>query len=121
MANDYLRALNRAYKLAAQRVEAVLRPMGKVLSAESGSVGILGGQRHGLVGNDRLVIFRATLQRVGELEVFASTRAIAVVQCDGVGTVSSQCDIVRLVDGQQVQPGDYAVLTDDSLKKDRWL
>jgi hypothetical protein len=121
VANDYLRALNRAYRLAAQRVEAVLRPMGKVLSVDGGSVGVLGGQRHGLVGNDRLVIFRATMTRVGQLEVFASTRPIAVVQCDGVGTVTSQCDVVRLAKGQQVQAGDYAVLTDDSLKKDRWL
>jgi hypothetical protein len=120
-AADYLRALNRAYRLAAQRIEEVLRPMGKVLSVEGRSIGILGGQRHGLIGNDRLVVFRGTLTKVGNTDVFASVRPIAVVQCEGVGTVTSQCEIVRLENNGQVQVGDYAVLTDDSLKKDRWL
>jgi len=121
MANDYLRALNRAYGLASQRIEEVLRPMGKVLSVDGSSIGMLGGQRHGFIGNDRMVIFRGPIIKVGKTDAFSATRPIAVVQCDGVGTVTSQCEIVRLEAGVQVQVGDYAILTDDSLKKDRWL
>lgn len=121
MANDYLRALKRAYALAATRIEEVMRPVGKVMSADARAATVLGGQKQGFVGNDRMVVFRAQLTRVGKYEVFSSIKPIAVVQCDGVGLLQSQCDVIRLEAGQQVQPGDYTVLTDDSMKKDRFL
>lgn len=121
MANDYITALRRAYGLASQRIEEVMRPLGKVMSADERQVTVLGGQRQGFIGNDRMVVFRGQVTRVGKYELFSSVKPVAVLQCDGVGTLQSTCDIVRLEKGLQVQPGDFTVLTDDSMKKDRAL
>lgn len=121
MANDYLTALRRAYALATQRIEEVMRPVGKVMSADARQATVLGGQKQGFIGNDRMVVFRGQVTRVGKYELFSSVKPVAVLQCDGVGPQQSTCDIVRLEQGLQVQPGDFTVLTDDSMKKDRAL
>jgi hypothetical protein len=52
--------------------------------------------------------------KVGETQVFATMRPVAVVRCDGVGTETSQCTLVRRDPALNPQQGDYAVLTDFS-------
>lgn len=120
LAVDYERALQRAFDDAAGRIEWVLRPLGRVLSADGDAVGIVGGMRHGLQTQDRLVVFRAQTTTLGGREIVARTTPIAVITCDGVGTITSQCDIARRHPQLKVEVGDYAVLTDDSLKQVRF-
>jgi hypothetical protein len=114
LGQDYQRALQRAFDDASKRIDAILRPMGRVLAADGNNIGIVGGSVHGLQGGDELVIFRATTAKLAGGEVFASTRPVAVVRCDGVGTESSQCTVFRRDPAFQPQVGDYAVLSDFS-------
>mgnify|MGYP006976406619 CR=1 FL=1 len=114
LGQDYERAMQRAFDDAARRVEAVLRPMGRVLAVDGEQMGLVGGSIHGLQSGDELVIFRATVAKVGETQVFATMRPVAVVRCDGVGTETSQCTLVRRDPALNPQQGDYAVLTDFS-------
>jgi hypothetical protein len=112
LGQDYERAMQRAFDDAARRIEAVLRPMGRVLAVDGEQMGLVGGSIHGLQGGDELVVFRATVAKVGETQVFSTMRPVAVVRCDGVGTETSQCTLIRRDPALQPQPGDYAVLTD---------
>ncbi len=114
LGQDYQRAMQRAFDDASKRIDAIVRPMGRVLAVDGTQVGIVGGSVHGLQGNDELVIFRATTARLAGGEVFATTRPVAVVRCDGVGTESSQCTVFRRDPAYQPQVGDYAVLSDFS-------
>lgn len=114
LGQDYQNAMQRAFEDASKRIDAILRPMGRVLAVDGTQVGIVGGSVHGLQGNDELVVFRATTAKLPGGEVFASTRPVAVVRCDGVGTESSQCTVFRRDPAYQPQVGDYAVLSDFS-------
>ena len=114
LGQDYERAMQRAFDDAAKRIDAVLRPMGRVLAADGNQLGLVGGSTHGLQGGDELVVFRATTAKVGTTEVFATTRPVAVVRCDGVGTETSQCAVIRRDPAFKPQAGDYAVLSDFS-------
>lgn len=120
LAQDYQKAMLAAFDDAARRIHQTLRPMGKVLSVDGDSVGLLGGSVNGLQGDDTMVVFRARTVRIGDGEEIAGTKAIAVVRCDGVGTRSSQCDITRLADPKdRPKEGDYAVLTDRASRETR--
>jgi hypothetical protein len=114
LGQDYERAMQRAFDDAARRVEAVLRPMARVLAVDGEQLGFIGGSVHGMQGGDELVVFRATVAKVGETQVFATTRPVAVVRCDGVGTETSQCVLIRRDPAMTPQKDDYAVLTDFS-------
>lgn len=115
LAIDYERGLRRALDLAAAKLADVVRPMGKVVSVEPDQIGMLGGQSHGFQGGDEVVVFRATMVRLPSgKEEFASTRPIAVARCDGAGTRTSQCVIIRRAPNMTPQAGDYAVLSDFS-------
>ena len=114
LGQDYERAMQRAFDDAAKRIDAVLRPMGRVLTTDGKQLGLVGGSTHGLQGGDELVVFRATTAKVGNTEVFATTRPVAVMRCDGVGTETSQCVVIRRDPGFKPQAGDYAVLSDFS-------
>lgn len=115
LAVDYERAMQRAFDDAARRIQAVLRPLARVVAADEEQIAFIGGSTHGLQGGDELVVFRATTTRVGETEVIAFAKPLVVVRCDGVGTLSSQCQVIRR-DPRQGPPkeGDYAVLSDAS-------
>jgi NAD(P)H-hydrate repair Nnr-like enzyme with NAD(P)H-hydrate epimerase domain len=115
LAVDYERAMQRAFDEAARRIHTVLRPLARVLAVEDDQINLLGGSTHGLQGGDELVIFRSVTTRVGDVEVIASSRAVMVVRCEGVGTLTSQCQIIRK-DPKHGPPkeGDYAVLSDVS-------
>lgn len=114
LGQDYERAMQRAFDDAARRVEAVLRPMGRVLAVDGEQMGLVGGTIHGLQSGDELVVFRATVAKVGETQVFSTMRPVAVVRCDGVGTETSQCTLIRRDPAMTAMQGDYAVLTDFS-------
>jgi hypothetical protein len=114
LGQDYEKAMQRAFDDAARRIDAVLRPLGRVVSVDRDQIGLVGGSTHGLQGGDEMVVFRATTTRLGTTEVIASTRPIVVVRCDGVGTLTSQCTVIRRDPNYQPQNGDYAVLTDAS-------
>lgn len=122
LGNDYERAMQRAFDEAAARIDQVLKPMGRVLAADGNQVGLVGGSTHGLQGGDEMVVFRATTVRLGDGEVFATTLPVVVVRCDGVGTETSQCTVIRKADAlAKAQAGDYAILTDRSAKGTREL
>jgi hypothetical protein len=115
LANDYQRALDKTLEGAVARIGKVLRPMGRVTFADAKSVSIIGGSRHGFQGGDVLIVFHADTTQLGQRTVIARTQPLAVVRCDGVGTETSQCDIIQL-DPTMKPPaaGDYAVLSDTS-------
>lgn len=111
-AQDYERALQRAFDEAAKRIDAVLRPMARVLSVDGNDVAIIGGSVHGLQGGDELVLIRATTSRVGETTVLVPTKAGGVVRCTGVGTETSLCTLIRRDASYQPQKDDFLVLSD---------
>jgi hypothetical protein len=86
-----------------------------VVSVDGNQFGMLGGQAHGLQGGDEVVLFRATTIKLpsGE-EEFSSTRPVAVARCDGTGTRTSQCVVIKLSPDLKPQVGDFAVLSDFS-------
>lgn len=109
---DYERAMQRAFELVTRRLEQQLRPQGRVLSVDGTSIGLAGGARNGLQGGDELVLFRATVAKLGSREEFSSVRPLAAVRCDGVGTATSQCEVIRRDPRYTPQVGDFAILTD---------
>lgn len=117
---DYQRALRRAFILAGQKIESILRPQASVLSVDGVEITLVGGQPHGFQADDEFIVFRPKIARLGDREVFASTKPIAQVRCPGVGTETSQCTLVRKLADFQPQEGDFAVITDASLRKTRW-
>jgi hypothetical protein len=120
LAVDYERALRRALNEAARKIGDVVRPMGKVVSVDGEQIGMLGGQAHGFQGKDEVVVFRATTIRLPTgKEEFASTRPVAVARCDGAGTRTSQCVVIRRAPGMTIQNGDYTVLSDFSANNTR--
>lgn len=115
LAVDYERGLQRAFDAAARRIDAVIRPMAKVVTLDGDQFGMLGGQVHGFQGGDEVVVFRATTIKLpsGD-EEFSSTRPVAVARCDGTGTRTSQCVIIKLAPNLRPAVGDFAVLSDFS-------
>lgn len=119
LAADYQKALRRAFELATRRIESILRPLARVVGVDGTEVGVFGGFRHGLQQDDQLVLFRAQTARLGERDVLSGTRPIALVKCSGVGTETSQCTVTQKVSGYETRPGDYGVITDESLFRPR--
>lgn len=117
---DYQRALRRAFVLAGQRIEGILRPQAVVTVVDGNDMAVLGGQQHGFQDGDELIVFRSKLITVGDSEKFGLTKPIALVRCTGVGTETSQCAIVRKLADFQPDANDFAIITDASLRKTRW-
>lgn len=117
---DYQRALRRAFVLAGQRIESILRPQAAITVVEGNDLALLGGQQHGFQDGDELVVFRAKVVTTGDRENFGITKPIALVRCTGVGTETSQCAIVRKLADVQPAETDFAIITDASLRKTRW-
>ncbi|WP_077037177.1 hypothetical protein [Pelomonas sp. KK5] len=115
LAADYKNALHRAFKEAAIRVGEIFRPVGKVVSADGDSLGLLGGIRQGFQGKDELVVFRVKTAPIAGKEEIVSTVPVAVVRCDGVGSNTSQCEIIRRHATLKPELGDYAILSDVSM------
>lgn len=118
--NHYETALRRAFELAAERIESVLRPQVRVLVVEGRDVGVFGGFKHGLQQGDELIVFRAKIVELGDTKQFGLQKPVAKIICNGVGNQSSQCEVTELVVNESIQAGDYAILTDQSLQKVRF-
>ncbi len=116
---DYERAMQRAFDELSRRVDLALRPMGKVLGVNGDSISVVGGLRNGLQGGDELVIFRARTARIGKRDELINTIPVVAVRCDGVGSATSQCEVVRRDARYKPQVGDFAILTDHSATKTR--
>lgn len=119
LAIDFKNALNRAFVKASDKLEEQLRPLARVVSAEECRVNLFGGTRFGLQPSDELVIFRVKKRQLGETTVLDGAREVALVRCGSVGVDESQCKIIRSVPGYQPQDGDFALATDESLKRAR--
>jgi len=118
---DYQRAMQRAFDKLAVRLDLSLRPMGKVTSVDEDNLSVIGGQRNGLQGGDEMVVFRAKLVRIGKFDELSDIRAVAAVRCDGVGSATSQCDVIRKDPRYKPEPGDFAILTDHSARGTRMV
>ena len=120
LAVDYQHALRRAFVLAGQRIESILRPQATILAVDGNDIGIVGGQVQGFQGDDEFVVFRPKIVKLGQREVFASTKPVALIHCSSVATDTSQCSVVSRVADFEIQEGDFAIITDGSLRKTRW-
>jgi hypothetical protein len=114
LGDDYNEAIQRALDVIAASIDRDLRPMGKVIGTAGDGLTIVGGTRNGLQRGDELVVFRAEIKRFGKQVGFNNMQPMAALRCNGVGSVTSQCDIVRRNPGFQVREGDFVVLTDHS-------
>lgn len=120
LAADYQRALRRAFIGAGQRIEAILRPQARLVSVDGADVAIFGGAQHGLQAEDELVVFRPKVVKLGEREIFGAIKPVALIRCDSIQTDTSQCTVRTLAPDFKPQEGDYAIITDASLRKTRW-
>lgn len=111
---DYERAMQRALDRLAARIDSDLRPMGKVVGVDGDGITIVGGLRNGLQRGDELVVFSAGLTKIGDQQEFNNMRPLVAVRCNGVGSATSQCDVIRRNPGRDYKVGDYVVLTDHS-------
>lgn len=119
LALDFKNALNRAFAQASDKVEELLRPLARVVGAEDCSVTLFGGSRFGLQANDDLVVFRVKTRQLGETTVLGSMNEVALIRCRAVGVDDSACKVLRAVPGYRPQDGDFALITDESLKRTR--
>lgn len=117
--DDFIDAIKDAMIQVRELVEAELRPMTKVLGFKGCQVGMVGGTKFGVAAGDDLVIFRPTFSNQGGQRVLVLSEPIAMVHCKGVGPDQSQCTVTQLAKDAKPQPGDYAVVTDESLKRTR--
>lgn len=117
---DYEQALTKALNEAADRIIDVIRPIGRITFADKEAISMFGGSRNGFMSRDEIVVFRTFTRKMpdGKDKIFR-TQAIAVARCDGVGTETSQCDIIRLAPGLTPKDGDFAVLSDESARRVR--
>jgi hypothetical protein len=115
LANDYKIAMHRAFKEAAARVQDIFRPLGKVVSVDGDTMGFFGGIKQGFQGKDELIVFRVRTTKLpdGREEIISSI-PVAAVRCEGVGSNTSQCDVIRKHSQHRVEVGDYAILSDPS-------
>lgn len=118
--DDYLDALRDAFFNIRIAMESRLRPLAKVIDVDGCDVGLIGGRKNGFERDDQLVVFRAKQVTLpGGGTTLASTRPVALIDCKGVGTDSSQCKVVQSVPGYKPAVDDYAVLNDASLQRSR--
>lgn len=120
LAIDYQLALRRAFVLAGQRIESILRPQAAVLSIDGADVSLTGGQAMGFQADDEFVVFRPKVVKLGDREVFANTKPVAMLRCPSIATDTSQCVVLAQVADFTMQEGDFAIITDGSLRKTRW-
>jgi hypothetical protein len=117
--DDFVDAIKDAMLQVRDLLEAELRPMTKVLAVDGCQVGMGGGSKFGLAPGDDLVIFRPTFAQQGGQRMLVLSKPIARVNCPGVGTDTSQCTVTQLAKDAQPGAGDYAVVTDESLRRAR--
>lgn len=116
MGNDYKRALTRAFERAVERIERLIRPVGRVtIITDAGHFSMFGGIQHGFQGGDEVVVFRAYRKLTAEgYNRVVGVMPIARARCHGVGSDISTCTLIRTKPGEQLLDTDYTVLTDES-------
>lgn len=121
LADDFYNAMRRAFAMAGERIEALLRPITYVIDADMAgcSVSLFGGSRFGLQPGDEMVVFRVEVKRFGEQDRLVRPTAVARVTCETVGVDDTACQITQLVPGQTPREGDFAIITDASLARTR--
>lgn len=119
LAIDFKNAMYRAFEQSIERVEALIKPMARVVGAEECRVDLFGGTRMGIQAKDEVVVVRAVRRQLGETTIVSGQQPVALLRCDGVGTDSSSCQVIRSVAGRTPQDGDYVVVTDESMKRTR--
>lgn len=115
--DDFDKALRNGLAEARRQLELRLRPVAKVDLVEGCDVGLLGGQKFGLQAKDQLVAFRAVWAGSGENKRLRGMLPVALLECAGTGTDASQCKVRLRVAGRNLQEGDYAVVTDQSIER----
>ena len=115
LGGDYERALTKAFEEAVERIEQLVRPVGRVTYADARGLSMFGGIQHGFQGGDEVIVFRAHKRPMkdGHQRVFR-IEPLAVARCDGVGSDITQCDLLRIEPGAKPRDGDYTVLSDHS-------
>lgn len=120
LAQDLRTAAFRAFEEADERIETLLRPMAGVTGAVHGcSVDLFGGNANGLQTGDQVVVFRAEKRMIGQTPILANMQAVALLECRSVGETVSQCTLSGSTSGFKPQQGDYAIVTDASMRKAR--
>lgn len=113
---DYDRALNDALDDASGYLEAKYRAVGKV-TEKAGNVFVMaGGEQHGFNGGDEVVLFRTRFTKQNDERVPGIMTGLARAVCSSVNEQTSTCKIVKMGNQGDVQPGDYAVVANESLK-----
>lgn len=122
LSEDLSKALFGAFAAAGTGLEQRLRPLARVISTDIGpgrcQLDLFGGGRIGLQAKDELVVFRAE-REPGSESGPVRTRAVALVSCASVGSDSAQCTVLSSVAGFEPREGDFAAVTDASLKRTR--
>jgi len=115
LGGDYERALTKAFDEAVERVDQIMRPVGRVTLVTGKSLNMFGGIQHGFQGGDEIVVFRAHRKVMpdGHNRIIG-VQPIAGAVCDGVGSDISHCILTQIEPGEQPVDGDYAVLTEKS-------
>ncbi|WP_321419137.1 hypothetical protein [uncultured Desulfobacter sp.] len=115
MGNDYERALTRAFEEAVERIDRLIRPVGRVTVPGNKHFSMFGGSQHGFQGGDEVVVFRAQRRLMADgYNRVVGVMPIAQARCNGVGDDISTCTLIRTEPGEQVRDTDYTVLTDKS-------
>lgn len=115
MGNDYERALTRAFEQAVERIDRLIRPVGRVTVTGGGHFSMFGGIQHGFQGGDDVVVFRAHRKLTADgYNRVVGVMPIALARCNGVGSDISTCTLIRREPGEQLRDTDYTVLTDKS-------
>jgi hypothetical protein len=117
LAEDIRTAAFRAFEKADERIESLLRPMARVIGAPHGcTVDLFSGSSSGLQPGDRLVVFRAGKSTLGNTPILVGVQTVALLDCGSVGESQSQCTLAGVTQGYAAKEGDYAVVTDESMK-----
>ncbi|MBL8483611.1 MAG: hypothetical protein JNJ60_15540 [Rhodocyclaceae bacterium] len=110
LVSDYQQALRIALKQAAEYVEEIYRPVGRVLGVEGEHVKLYGGGAHGFHAGDRVIIFRAKLPPGVERLDLAMRIPLGEVECMPDAGSTSDCTVQGMNPNSEFQAGDYAIL-----------
>lgn len=114
---DYERALTKAFDEAVERIDQIMRPVGRVTVVTGRNLNMFGGIQHGFQGGDEIIVFRAhrRIMPDGQNRI-VGVQPIACARCDGVGSDVSNCTLLQIEPGEQPVDGDYSVLTEKSAR-----
>lgn len=119
LGGDYEKALSKALDQVVERIDHLLRPVGRVTFVSGRSISMFGGVQHGFQGGDDVVVIRVHRRDVNGYQRIVGLQPIACAHCSGVESDLSQCVVTGVEPGEHPADGDYAILTDNSANKPR--